>query len=85
MDSPGTWELLCVTSRRIASGTRLDRDQALRNLRRMGANSERIGWGGEAKNISDSVFGAGSRSALIVPMMLGNAARADPDEGSGAS
>ena len=44
---------------------------------------ERIGWGGEANNISDSVFGTGSLSALTVPEMLGNAARADPDEGSG--
>ena len=45
---------------------------------------EKIGWGGEAKNISDSVFGTGSLSALMVPRMLGNAARADPVEGSGA-
>ena len=54
------------------------------NLHRMGANEERIGWSGEAKNISDPVFGTGSRSALIVLMTLGNAVRADPVEGSGA-
>jgi hypothetical protein len=44
-----------------------------------------LGWRGEPKKISDSVFGTGSLSALIVPMMLGNAARADPEKGSGAS
>jgi hypothetical protein len=37
---------------------------------------ERIGWGGQANNISNSVFIAGSRSALTVPMTLWNAARA---------
>ena len=50
----------------------------------MGANEERIGWSGEAKNISDPVLSAGSRSALIVLMTPGNAAHADPVEGSGA-
>lgn len=30
MDSPGTWEFLCLTNRRIASGTGLERDQAQR-------------------------------------------------------
>jgi hypothetical protein len=37
-----------------------------------------------AKIISDPVVGTGSLSALIVLKTLGNAARADPAEGSGA-
>jgi hypothetical protein len=37
-----------------------------------------------SESISDPVIGAGSRSALIVLMTAGNAARADPVEGSGA-
>lgn len=53
-------------------------------LRRMGANEEARSGSGEAKIISDPVVGAGSLSALIVLMTLGNAARADPAEGSGA-
>lgn len=37
-----------------------------------------------SKFISNRVFGAGSLSALIVPMTSGNAVQADPAEGSGA-
>ncbi len=38
----------------------------------------------ESESISDPVFDAGSLSAFIVLRTLGNAARADPDEGRGA-
>src|SRR5450631_184627 len=38
-----------------------------------------------SESISDFVLDTGSLSALIVPMTSGNAARADPIEGSGAS
>jgi hypothetical protein len=38
----------------------------------------------DGESISGSVVGIGSRSALIVLMTLGNAAQADPTEGSGA-
>jgi hypothetical protein len=37
-----------------------------------------------SESISDPVFGTGSRSALMVLTTPGNAARADPVEGSGA-
>ena len=37
-----------------------------------------------SESISDPVFGIGSRSAPIVLMTLGNAARADPVEARGA-
>ena len=37
-----------------------------------------------SESISDPVFGAGSLSALIVPLTSGNAAQADPTEESGA-
>jgi hypothetical protein len=53
-------------------------------LRRMGANEEKRSCSGEGEFISDPVFGIGSLSALIVLMTPGNAARADPVEGSGA-
>jgi len=70
----------------VASGTGLDRGQARAELSAAWERTlERIGGSGEAKNISDSVIGAGSRSALIVLKTLGNAARVDPVEGSGAS
>ena len=70
----------------IASGTGLERDQARAELSAARERTlERLGRSEEANNISDFVIGTGSLSALIVPMMLGNAARADPDEGSGAS
>jgi hypothetical protein len=42
-------------------------------------------WNGETKQISDSAFGAGSLSALVVPVTLGNAVQADPVEERGAS
>ena len=54
------------------------------DLHRMGANEEGRSGSGEAKIISDPVVGTGSLSALIVLRTLGNAARADPVEGSGA-
>ena len=40
--------------------------------------------GRESESISDPVFDAGSRSASIVLMTLGNAAQADPVEERGA-
>jgi hypothetical protein len=40
--------------------------------------------GRASESISESVFGAGRRSALIVLLRPGKAARADPVEGSGA-
>jgi hypothetical protein len=68
----------------IAEGTGLERDQALRKSPPHGSElGEEVGAG--KRIISDSVFGAGSLSALIVLMTSGNAAQADPIEGSGAS
>jgi len=71
---------------RIASGTGLDRGQAGAEI---SAAPERTNgedrWERRSEKISDSVIGAGSRSALIVLKTLGNAAHADPVEGSGAS
>jgi hypothetical protein len=69
----------------IAGGAAAGAGPGLRGcLRRMGANEETRSCSGETKIISDPVIGAGSRSALIVLRRLGNAARADPEEGSGA-
>jgi RNA-directed DNA polymerase len=51
----------------------------------MGANVETRSCNGNTKIISEPVVGTGSLSALIVLMKLGNAAHADPVEGSGAS
>jgi hypothetical protein len=84
MGSPGTWEFLCLTNRIVASGTGLERDQALRISRPRGSERGEDGWSGEAKKISNSVVGTGSRSALIVLLTPGNVARTDPVEGSGA-
>ena len=69
----------------IAGGTGLERDLALRKSPPHGSKrgEDRLERGRE--QISNPVFGTGSLSALIVPMMLGNAARADPEKGSGAS
>ena len=53
-------------------------------LRRKGANVETGALGRESESISDPVFGTGSLSALIVLKTPGNAAWADPVEGSGA-
>ncbi len=85
MDSPGTWEILRLTSRQIASGTGLERDQARRISPPPGSERGEDRLERRSENISDAVFSAGSRSALIVLMTLGNAAQADPAEGSGAS
>ena len=52
-------------------------------LRHLGANEEKVSERG-SETISDRVFGTRSLSALIVPMTVGNAAHADPVEGSGA-
>jgi hypothetical protein len=49
MDSPGTWEILRTTSASTASGTGLERDQALReDSARTGANEETKSWSEEA-------------------------------------
>ena len=61
------------------NGTRPVRKSPLRGSE-LGTGS----WSGEANQISDPVVGAGSLSALIVLLTSGNAARADPAEGSGA-
>jgi hypothetical protein len=60
------------------------RDRALR--RSPPHRSERGDEGLEqgSESISDPVFDTGSRSALMVLTTPGNAARADPVEGSGA-
>jgi hypothetical protein len=50
----------------------------------LGANEGDDGLGRRSESISDAVFGTGSLSALIVLKTLGNAARVDPVEGSGA-
>jgi hypothetical protein len=49
MDCPGTWEILRTTSASTASGTGLERDQALReDSARTGANEEIKSWSEEA-------------------------------------
>jgi hypothetical protein len=47
MDSPGTWELLRSTHIKELMVPRLERDRALRSLRRTGANEETRCGGGE--------------------------------------
>ena len=42
-------------------------------------------WGSKAKIISQRVKAMGSRSASIVPLMVGNSTRGDPAEGREAS
>jgi hypothetical protein len=39
----------------------------------------------ESESISDPVFDAGSRSAFVVLMTLGNTARVDPADGKGGT
>jgi hypothetical protein len=79
MDSPGTWETLRATHCQIAGGTVAWKSPPRRE-RTKGDGK----WGRGSKYISDSVFVAGSLSALVVPRTLGNAAQVDPAEGSGA-
>ena len=43
----------------------------------------REGLGRRSESISDFVFGTGSLSALVVLMISGNAAQADPVDGKG--
>lgn len=84
MDFPGTWEILWLTSRIQPAVPGLNGTRPCGTLHRKGANAERIAWSGAANNISHSVVGTGSLSALKVLLTLGNAVRADPVKGSGA-
>ena len=68
----------------IASGTGLERGQALAEVSTARERTRRRELGRGSESISDPVFGTGSLSALIVLLTPGNAARADPAEGSGA-
>ncbi len=84
MDSPGTWEILRSTIV-VADGAGLR--NGARPMRSVSAAWERTRGrtvGRMSETISESVFGAGSLSALIVLMTPGNAARVDPVEGSEA-
>src|SRR6185437_11089973 len=72
MDSPGTWELLCATNRVIASGTGLERDQAQRCSPPHGSELGESRLERRGESISTSVFGTGSRSALIRGCLLAN-------------
>jgi DNA-binding IclR family transcriptional regulator len=84
MDSPGTWEILCSTNLGQPTVPGYKRDQALRQSRPHGSERGDEGLEQGSESISDPVFGTGGRSALIVLTTPGNAARADPVEGSGA-
>lgn len=68
----------------IASGTGLERGQALAEVSTAREQTRRWELGRGNESISDPVFGTGSLSALMVLLTPGNAARADPVEGSGA-
>ncbi len=46
-----------------------------------GVNREENVWGSKAKTISQRVETTGSRSAFIVPRMVGNSTHEDPAEG----
>ena len=74
----------CVRPTESSRGTGLERDQALRRSPPQGSERGDGQLERGSESISDPVFGAGSRSALIVLLTLGNAAQADPVEGSGA-
>jgi hypothetical protein len=50
-----------------------------------GVKKEEKVWGLKAKTISRQVKAMGSRSAFIVPMMVGNSTHEDPVEGREAS
>ena len=68
----------------IASGTGLERGLALAEVSTEREQTRRRELGRGNESISDPVFGTGSLSALMVLLTPGNAARADPVEGSGA-
>jgi hypothetical protein len=86
MDSPGTWESLCATHFQKADGAVAENGAGPgRNSPPTGSeHRERGKWGRRSEYISNAAFVAGRLSALIVLGTSGNAARADPAEGSGA-
>lgn len=60
-------------------------DQALRELPNSRSQKGENVWGLKTKIISQRVEAMGSRSAFIVPMMVGNSTHEDPAEGREAS
>ena len=70
--------------RKLASGTGLERGQALAEVSTAREQTRRRELGRGNESISDPVFGTGSLSALMVLLTPGNAARVDPAEGRGA-
>jgi hypothetical protein len=84
MDSAGTWEILCSTNPSSWRRRAEKRGQALAEVSAARERTRRRGLGRASESISEAVFGTGSLSALIVLKTPGNAAQADPVEGSGA-
>lgn len=85
MDYPGTWEILHSTNPNGPEHGAKEMGQGPDGrLHRHGSERRRRGLERGSESISDPVFGAGSLSALIVLMTLGNAAQADPIEESEA-
>jgi hypothetical protein len=86
MDSPGTWESLGgdpFSDSRWCRG--LERDLAYAEVSAARERTEGDGkWERRSEQISNAVVATGRLSALIVLITSGNAARADPTEGSGA-
>ena len=68
----------------IASGAGLETGPGPAEVSAARERTRRRRLGRGSESISDPVFGTGSLSALIVLMTPGNAAQADPVEGSGA-
>ena len=91
MDRLGTWEVpLTSTCKQTGrSGRRLNKDPGPEGSptfweRKIARHeSRRIAWTPEAKQISDRICVAGSRSTSIVPVTSGNRTHRDPVEESG--
>jgi hypothetical protein len=91
MDCLETWEILFTSTCKQtgSSGHRLNNDPGLEGTSDLpGAQAarheaRRIAWTPEAKQISDRICVAGSRSTSIRPVTSGNRTHRDPIEGRG--
>ena len=91
MDRLGTWEVPFTSTceRTGRSGRRLNNDPGpegpsdLPGAQIAKHEARRIAWTPEAKQISDRICVAGSRSTSIVPVTSGNWTYRDPIEESG--
>jgi hypothetical protein len=84
MDSPGTWEIRYRPTSKYRGCRGLERDRAHAEISTARERTWRNEVGAGKRINKQPVVGTGSLSALIVLLTSGNAARADPTEGSGA-